>query len=216
MGLSVTVAPLAAAIAERNVDAQKALRRDLGRINRLLSKQSLPQHDEPETIVETPDFSPLIGHPYSWLHRLRRVLAYVRAGQRATPIDSQANPAEDPLLRREYANKRNDSHLIRHSDCSGYYVPVDFQSPLLGTFLTEPPGGPVGSTQRLRGDLRAVAPVLGIDMIHEELPEDVRERMLDELEENADDPFFEERQVWLVLYIAAGESLSHRASLRFE
>ena len=214
MGLAVSVGDLAAAIADRDAHREKSLRHDFAQINRLLKKNNLPEHHEPETLAETPDFSPLIGFPYNYLHRLRRVLAYQRAGIPLSAVDPQADLRKDKILRAEY-DKRSDSHLIHHSDSGGYYIPLAFDEPLRERFLHKAPGGAIGSSQRLLDELRLIAPAIRIPLVEGRLTHEKQEALFDELEENGADPFFEERQVWLVLFIAATESVRLRASIRF-
>ncbi len=50
-------------------------------------------------------------------------------------------------------------HLIHHSDCEGYYVPVEFGPVLVDEELS---GGALGSSVRLLAELRALAEALGL------------------------------------------------------
>lgn len=99
-----------------------------------------------------------------------------------------------------------DSHLLCHSDCEGYYVPVAFDEPL---FL--PPdagvagGGMVGSSQGLLDELRGCAPALGIALDGGELTDDEARRVGD-LPET--DPFMIEASVWLTLHEACRASIA--------
>lgn len=54
-------------------------------------------------------------------------------------------------------------HLVHHSDCDGYYVPVDFAQVIVSDSLA---GGYLGSSVRLLAELRRIAGFLG-------LPEDL-------------------------------------------
>ncbi|WP_433216831.1 hypothetical protein [Microtetraspora malaysiensis] len=102
------------------------------------------------------------GFPYSWLHYLRRVFALVDNDQPVTP----ARSADDVDRDRRWVDSSSvlfDSHLLCHSDCAGYYVPVDFEDVV---FLPESSGvyggGMVGSSVRLLRELCRCAPALGI------------------------------------------------------
>ncbi|HEY2308559.1 MAG TPA: hypothetical protein VGI05_22025 [Streptosporangiaceae bacterium] len=59
--------------------------------------------------------------------------------------------ADDPLLKKAYAGWPGEpvgpfDHLIHHSDCEGYYVPVDFGQVIVDERLA---GGYLGSSVRL-------------------------------------------------------------------
>ncbi|WP_067137045.1 hypothetical protein [Microtetraspora malaysiensis] len=102
------------------------------------------------------------GFPYSCLHYLRRVFALVDNDQPVTP----ARGADDIDRDQRWVESSSvlfDSHLLCHSDCAGYYVPVDFEDVV---FLPESSGvdggGMVGSSVRLLRELCRCVPALGI------------------------------------------------------
>src|SRR4051794_3262848 len=99
--------------------------------------------------------------PYSFLHYLRRAYALQAEGQPVTPVvdgglDGAAGFVED-------ATMMFDSHLLCHSDTAGYYVPVPLDDPLfLANEAGVAGGGMVGSSQGLLGELRRIAPAIGV------------------------------------------------------
>ncbi|MGW1148882.1 hypothetical protein ACWD6I_28535 [Streptomyces sp. NPDC002454] len=105
------------------------------------------------------------GFPYGDLMRLRR--AYVLSPSSGEAPLPPAPPVDGPAWRRDLERIEDEtmmfaSHLLCHSDSSGYYVPVDFADPL----LLRPEsgvagGGMVGSTHRLLQELDRVAAALG-------------------------------------------------------
>jgi hypothetical protein len=83
--------------------------------------------------------------------------------------------AGDPLLRKAYAEFPGElagpfDHLIHHSDCEGYYVPVDFGQVIVDERLA---GGYLGSSVRLLAETRRIAAALdlpeGLDPDSEEV-----------------------------------------------
>ncbi|WP_431682981.1 hypothetical protein [Kitasatospora sp. KL5] len=138
------------------------------------------------------------GFPYGYLHHLRRVYVLQRQGAEVTPAATtdreqyerdQEEVGEETLM--------FSSHLLCHSDCDGFYVPVDFADPL---FLPQESGvaggGIVGSTAGLLAELRKIAPVIGID------PD------ADAATVAPDDPFEAEKFAWYQFHEACRSSLA--------
>ncbi|MFJ5235111.1 hypothetical protein ACIQBJ_35115 [Kitasatospora sp. NPDC088391] len=130
-------------------------------INAVLARAGAPAWSEPPGLTRTP--VPMWG--YRGLHALRRAAAHVAASGRlpGPPADPYA-ASRDPVLAVLYRRGSGDpagpfDHLIHHSDCEGYYVPVDFgpvpyDEDLLGGFL--------GSSVRLLAELLVLAEALGL------------------------------------------------------
>jgi hypothetical protein len=147
------------------------------------------------------------GMPYSSLHRLRRVLTLLDREEPVTPLGGPQG------IGREDDGKVLDqtllmySHLLCHSDCDGYYVPVDFGDPL---FLPEEGvagGGMVGSSQGLLAELRRCAPTLGIRLDADGHLSDAEAERLNRLPPEGGG-FAVEARVWLTLYEACRASLA--------
>lgn len=106
---------------------------------------------------------------YSGLHTLRRLAVHLaETGTLPGPLREARMAAGDPLLKKAYATWTGEppgpfDHLIHHSDCEGYYVPVDFGQVIADERLT---GGYLGSSVRLLAETRRIATALG-------LPEDL-------------------------------------------
>jgi hypothetical protein len=99
--------------------------------------------------------------PYSTLHYLRRAYALKFERQPVTPVIDGDLKGADHFV--DDATTMFSSHLLCHSDTAGYYVPVAFEDPL---FLPEDSGvaggAMVGSSQGLLGELRWIAPDIGV------------------------------------------------------
>ncbi len=130
---------------------------------------------------------------YSGLHCLRRLAVHLtEKGVLPARQDTQ-EAADDPLLAEVYTRHPHHAveigdpvraigsaegtsdrfdHLVHHSDCEGFYVPVDFAPVLIDERVT---GEYIGSSQRLLEECRRVAERLG-------LPEDL-DPWSDEIEE---------------------------------
>src|SRR5262245_11428519 len=103
------------------------------------------------------DRSTLDHFPCSWLHYLRRAVAYARqAPDEFGPIPEGEDPTEVDLIDRELSEAT--SHFICHSDGEGYYVPIDFPEPLYSEKEDEFAGGGIlGSSQRALAEVLLAA-----------------------------------------------------------
>jgi hypothetical protein len=209
MGLAIETGVLADLLVNDEEGADH-LGDSLARVNEVLAEQGLPLHHEPETVPRSRSRAALCGFPYSWLHYLRRVHAHVRQDPRwiATPVDPDADPANDPAVEEEMYNF--DSHLLCHSDCEGYYLPIDFTDPVSDDRIV---GGFVGSSYRLSEELVAAAPALGIRLSDGHLSDEEAERIAHEV--RAETGLFREQAVWLTLYEAARLSIAHKSAICF-
>src|SRR5262245_5840287 len=101
MGLAVSVGVLAA---DPDADPEdvKRLRGDFGQVNRVLAANNLPAHVEPEALPEFPYRGQPLSFPYSWIHYLRRAVAYARqAPDEFCPVEDGENPADDERVDEE-------------------------------------------------------------------------------------------------------------------
>jgi hypothetical protein len=212
MGLSLSVGYLAWLKKENDSDSDSLswLREDLVHVNQVLRANGLPEHVEPEELPELIDRG-LLGFPYSWLHYLRRAVAYARqAPAEFGPLPEGEEASEDIRIDRELSVLM-DSHLICHSDCEGYYVPIDFPEPLHDD-RDELVGGILGSSQRALAEVILAAPLLGI-----ELKDGKPTKMaVDTIrEEDNDHPLWIERKVWLAMYEKFRLSIEHKTAVVF-
>jgi hypothetical protein len=130
-------------------------------INRTLHKLGLPEHHEPEDIaVWTFDLGPVRG-----LHALRRVAAHLDRFGKLPPLRGEA-AGRDPLVQDYYGHAehrpRKFDHLVMHSDCEGYYLPVDFPRVIYSRRGLEVPYHMIGSSYRLLAECREIARALAL------------------------------------------------------
>ncbi|QKW18871.1 hypothetical protein HUT16_07130 [Kitasatospora sp. NA04385] len=211
MGLDVMVGALIGA----DEETADWFRAQCAEIARVLTAEGLPGWREPE---DGPRFGDRIWG-YSGLHALRRLAAHLAAhGKLPEPLAEGERATDDPVLRAAYEDVPDErpgpfDHLIHHSDCEGYYAPVDF-APVLADF--ELSGGLLGSSVRLLAELDELARALG-------LPDDLEPDSA-EVEEavEADDPAAEgwrrygtESFICLQLRAAARCSVATGAVLAF-
>ncbi|MCK6481538.1 MAG: hypothetical protein HUU26_01035 [Gemmatimonadaceae bacterium] len=185
-------------------------------LNRVLASNRLPPHLEPAGGPPIESRSPLDSLPYSYIHYLRRLYVRWRAAPSFTAdmLPADGDPTEDPLLVAAYSNRSEPSHLVAHSDCLGFYVPMDFPrvlvaDPRYDDYL----GGMVGSSHRLRAELESIAPILGIRLHDGRLDDAEIERLfaLTAQEEGS----FREIETWVVLHEAARLSIENEAVVAF-
>jgi len=209
MGLAVVVGALAEVAGEFPKEAED-LRGSLARVNRVLIEHGLAVHGEPSALPR-PIMSrcPLESYPYSFLHRLRRIYAYATRDPAwiATPAPEQASSADAVI---DEVSSRMESHLLCHSDCEGFYVPIRFRSPIIDERIQ---GEALGSSYGLRDELRRIAPTLGIHLESDRLPDSEAYKIADELEN--EQALSMERLVWLSLWEAARLSIEHRVAIVF-
>lgn len=213
MGLSINTGMLAD-LKIHDPEGASWLATSFDKLNRLLAKHALPAHVEPEAVAPMPYRGACLSFPYAYLHRLRRALAFARQDPAAFgPAPADWDPNTDPLLESELFVFM-DAHLICHSDCEGFYVPIDFADPLYAEKQGEVSGGIVGSTQRLLQELISVAPLLGIRLDEDRLSD--AEAKLIASDDTEQHPLGIERLVWFALYEAAAHSLAQRTAIVFQ
>jgi hypothetical protein len=180
MGLSVSVGML--------VDVKKYDEEGYGyyleqfrQVNKVLKKAGVGEHFEPEDIAYRDTFScDMWG--YSGLHYLRRIAASLALGK-GLPEPGTKDTYKDETVDRYYekaadssvgffeaffsAKVRSDldyQHLIMHSDCEGYYIPLDFEDVLDCPKRYKIEGGLLGSTYRLYDECKELARHLEIPL----------------------------------------------------
>lgn len=148
-------------------DYTEMVRADFVAIGELLERAGARPWAEPDLDEEEGAEFEVWG--YSGLHTVRRLAVHLAAGGRLPePLDSSQRATDDPLLGEVYEALPSDppgpfDHLVHHSDCEGYYVPVDFAHVIVDD---KAPGGYLGSSVRLLEEARRLAEALG-------LPEDL-------------------------------------------
>ncbi|MDX2817545.1 hypothetical protein PV410_34290 [Streptomyces sp. PA03-5A] len=163
MGLNIMVGVLV----DAEDDYAEMVRADFAVIGELLERSGARQWTEPDPVVAEDAEFEMWG--YSGLHTVRRLAVHLAAaGCLPEPLDQAQRASDDPLLNKFYEALPGDppgpfDHLIHHSDCEGYYVPVDFSHVIVDK---KAPGGYLGSSVRLLAETRRLAEALG-------LPEDL-------------------------------------------
>ncbi|MEU9760153.1 hypothetical protein ACFYYY_15295 [Streptomyces sp. NPDC001834] len=201
MGLSISVGLLYDQ-ARHDAEGLDHHRHAFARLSQALMAEGISWH-EPELTdpPRTHTFSG--GFPYGYLTQLRRILVLTNLGEPVTAAlavsrhqyDLDCEKVRDETLM--FA-----SHLLCHSDNSGYYVPVDFGDPLFLPAEAKVEGaGMVGSTRRLLAELSGIASSIGIDLDDEGVPSGSGESG-PAVGPAADGPFEAERFAWYQLYRA--------------
>jgi hypothetical protein len=213
MGLAVVVGRLADLL-RYDPEGGGSFRQSLAGVNQVLERAGLPRHAEPEVISPAPrSRAGLNGYPYSFLHHLRRFYAHAQSDPQWVPDTTPAgtNPAADSVLQDEMSML--SCHLLCHSDCEGYYLPIEFDDVLFDHKTNKIPGGMLGSSFRLMAELVSIAPKLGIVGDGAGLSDHEVNKINQATQGKA--KFWIEQTVWLSLFEAARLSIEHRSAICF-
>jgi hypothetical protein len=210
MGLGLEIGFLATAIADEDDELTDELRSNFAAINVLLKARGFAEHLEPETGIPSECRNLNHSFPYSFIHHLRRVAAKVQTDPswQFIGLKEGVDPTEDPALIAETAHKK--SHLIWHSDCDGYYIPIDFPVPLIKDVTS---GDIIGSSQGLLRELIAIAPTLGINLHDNKLSNAESDRLNNIIRIGEEMEI--ELYVWTILFELASLSIEHRTAIVF-
>lgn len=213
MGLAVEIGMLAD-LNEHDEEGAQWLRNSLANVNAVLAEHGFPPHKEPEELASTDDRSIISSFPYSFLHHLRRTYARCKQNPHSAiaPCGPDEDPASDPAIDEE--SNMFESHLLCHSDCEWFYLPIRFDDVLVDeTDADRIPGGLLGSSYKLREELQAMAPCLGIQLQSGDLTDseanNIRARV------QAETGLWIECGVWLTLYETARLSIKHNTAICF-
>lgn len=213
MGLIVYVGYLAE-MAIFDSEAYEDEKKNISLINELLEKKDLPQINEPEDLYPMIyPFQAVNSFPYGYLSKLCCFAAYsfYEKGWNPTPAKENWRDIEDSFWERFYPQWEK-SHLINHSDCEGYYLPIQFTKVIINYGKYKILAPPLGSSYKLLDELRELAPNLGIKLNNGSLPT-IEE--LNHLIDKNDDPFLGEKIAWIALFQCAELSIKHKALIRF-
>ena len=186
------------------------LHEQLNVLNTYLESSGLPSYAIPENPPEFASRAACLSLPYSFLHYLRRVYAYLVEDEswKFTPVPEGVDPAHDEVVEEE--TYMFSSHLICHSDCEGYYLPIDFSDLLTGDDIL---GGFAGSSFRLLEEVVRCAAPLGIELDGSDLSDAEAERVNSIAA--ADEGAFREYSVWILLYETARGSIATNLPIEF-
>ena len=213
MGLAVSVGILADLV-ENDPEGGEWVRESLSDVNTVLNENGLPVHHEPEELPELQNQAGCDSFPYSFLHHLRRAYAHSLAHPNVlvTPLAKGKDPTKDRRLAREM--DMMSSHLLCHSDCEGFYLPIDFGDILIDeTGQDRIPGGLLGSSYRLMEELIHVAPALGIALEDGHLSDGEAVRINNDAE--TEEGLWIEKMVWICHYDAARLSIEHQTAISY-
>lgn len=213
MGLAVQVGMLADLL-KMDEEGAQWIRESLQKVNEVLAENNLPLHNEPEEIPPLDDRSILESFPYSFLHYLRRAYAHWKQipSIKITPCRDDEDPSSDPVVDKE--SSMFESHLLCHSDCEGFYLPIDFPDVLIDEKDQDRiEGGLLGSSHQLAIELKAMAPAIGVHLVDGELMDDIIDAIRSDIENKSD--LWIERGVWLTLYEAARLSIQYKTAIFF-
>ncbi|MBI3822480.1 MAG: hypothetical protein HY289_07350 [Planctomycetes bacterium] len=212
MGLAVQVGQLADLV-ENDEEGADWFRKVLAGLNAVLAEHKLPPHTEPEKLPPLDDRTPIGSYSYSYLHHLRRVAAHVMQDPDwiAKPLAESEDPAADPVVDEESAMMA--SHLLCHSDCEGFYLPIDFKEIIVDDNGDLIPGGILGSSFTLMKELIVIAPALKIQIANGELSNDDAKKINAEIDQEG--PLWIEKAVWISLFEAARLSIQHQTAICF-
>jgi hypothetical protein len=213
MGLAVSVGVLPY-LALHDAEGFESSRRAFSRLSQALVAEGISWH-EPELTDPPADLGFGGGFSYSYLHRLHRIRALMSLGEPVTPAPEPGTAQYDRDEEKiEGEAGILDSHLLCHSDCEGYYVPVDFSDPLFLPADQVTGGGMVGSSQRLLAELAGIASPIGISLDDKGVPADA-EVAWPGTDPPGDDPFEPERYAWHQLYEACLASITSGCAIVF-
>jgi hypothetical protein len=182
-------------------------------LDRFLIRCGLPGHQEPEILEKIPYRGESDNFTYPCLHYLRRAYIHMRKGFTVTPFKGDSI-YQDPLLAAEYDLPSPDSHLVYHSACEGFYIPIDFPSPLIASEDDDVLGNIIGSSYGLLRELIELAPAIDIQLDNGDLSKDTIDNLI--FNRHRDDHLFEtERSIWFSLFEAARKSIKYKTVIRF-
>lgn len=213
MGLAVEVGTLAFCLKE-DAEGAEWIQKNIDNINKILVENGISPHSEPTQLPELHSRAGVGSYPYSFLHYLRRFYARMINDPQwvPTPVPEGEDPSDDDVLDEESC--MFTSHLLCHSDCEGYYVPVDFSEVIVSDNSDEICGCMLCSSYRLLEELVWMAPKLGISVTDGVLSDEEARRINRESFDETN-PFFIELTVWISLFEAARLSIEHKTAVRF-
>lgn len=219
MGLSISVGTLDYCVEEDPEGAEWFLE-EIAEVNEVLAEQGFPQHHEPERLPPMQNRSKLNGFSYSYLHHLRRIYARTidNPDWIPTPTPRDESAAEDDAV--EEQTYMINSHLLCHSDCGGFYLPIEFEEVIFDTGDgNRIPGDMLGSSYRLMEELVFIAPKLGIQLDSGNLSDaeviKIEIAIQKEEEDESQAGLWIEKIVWLSLFEAARLSIEYKTAICF-
>ena len=219
MGLALEVGMLAGMVEYQDEECAQWFNEEMARLNSFLLSFGLKEHKEPEAC----EVFSCSMRGYSGLHYLRRLAAHVNL-RNELPGSGDDDSSDDPVLREYYRivekgsddeqSKLKFDHLILHSDSEGYYLPQDFEVPLIPPESLKVAGDIVGSSLRLLRECEALAGYLKLPLSRE--PVSMADwSVLDQEVVDVEAEYVVEKFIWRRLYLAAKYSVQSGAAIVF-
>lgn len=216
MDLKITVGILTRIKNKGDYQGFKYLQSVFSAINQALANEELPTYREPANLKRTWS----VKLKCSYIHYLRRLAAHISL-RNSLPEPSLDDPAADPCYR-EYletmgltAMKWRFDHLFFHSDCNGFYLPVDFEDVLFPELGLNIPGDMVGSSYRLRDECHRISERLALPLDLRLTPEEFQDGPMRNNSDHLWKKFPVESYVCFILYWASIISIATGAAIVF-
>lgn len=183
---------------------------DLILINQVLQDNGLPLHIEPDATVIKREILPWTSCAYSKINDVRYIAAkFIENSLWLPDISWQKNrEISQELYARISQEKR--SHFLCHSDVSGYYVPIDFE-----TFIVDEKirGGMVGSSNHLAKELEELAKKLNFNL--GKYTPNLKKLYQQRIDELNNDSLKDQKWLLLCLYNIALASVRYGSAIYF-
>lgn len=211
MGLAIKVGTYADLLKEDPSQAEW-LGDTFAALNEVLAENGIELHHEPKILTKLKNRAQCDSFPYSFIHYLRRFYAQVETDPNwvPAPVKEDEDPTDDPAI--EEVSSMLESHLLCHSDCDGFYLPIKFDE-IIFDDEDRIPGGALGSSYKLLEELIFIAPKLNIILKDGQLSDSEADK-INELADNEGN-FHREYCVWIALYEAASESIENKTAIYF-
>lgn len=209
MGLAIEVGLYADLLSE-NPKAAESLAKTFNTLNDVLKENGIEAFNETKELNELQNRSKCNSFPYSFLHYLRRFFAYTVSNPDWVPtlVKDYQDPASDEVYQEEMLMFY--SHLLCHSDCEGFYLPIKFDEVIFDDRI---PGAVLGSSYKLIKELEQIAPKLDIELPNNMLSKKEAEKINNLAE--SEEGFFREYSAWIALYEAARLSIENKTAISF-
>lgn len=182
-------------------------------INKVLKRHNIDTYKEPINLKREEIFYFQIK--YSVVASLKKLAAYIALNE-VLPSPNYQNKNIIEQYMKEKKHKHSFDHLILHSDCDGFYVPVQFNEIVLLEPSLNIEGTIIGSSYKLIKECELIANFLGLP-----LDLDLESEEIDEIFESENlgperwKEYIVESFACLVLYNAARRSICLGASVVF-
>lgn len=211
MGLAISVG-VYADLLKNDSEGAEWFKKTFRNLTDILKEKGIEGYEEPKTIGTLKSRAACNSFPYSFIHFLRRFYAkvIVQPEWKPQPVKEEEDPSKDPVIEEE--SLMFESHLLCHSDCEGFYLPIQFNGIIIDN-KDRIPGGLLCSSYHLFDELAFIAPKLGVELVDTYLSDEEAKR-INSLAKS-DKGFYREYCVWIALYEAARLSIENKTAICF-